>query len=317
MTTRVTLRPDPPFRLDLTVWALRRRARNVIDSWDGERYSRLLEIDGAPALIVISQISPPSHPELEILCIDRGHGAAVQRLTEFVRRLLGLDVGLADFYKLAATNARLEALAKRFAGFRPPRFPTVFEAAVNAVCCQQLSLEVGLELLNRLAATAGAKTTHNGTTFFAFPQPRGIARLSEERLRGLGFSRQKAATLLALATILSGDESFLERLTEHDEDAVRSQLLELKGIGRWSAEYIMLRGLGRLDIFPADDIAAQKNLQRWLAIGSGARQSAYERIHRALRKWRPYQGLVYFHLLLAGLADRGLIESSAQQQRLA
>ncbi len=312
MTTRITLRPDPPFRLDLTVWALRRRARNAIDSWDGERYSRLFEIDGVPALIVSSQISPPNNPELEILCIHRGRRVAVNRLTEFVRRLLGLDVSLADFYKLAATNARLEALARRFAGFRPPRFPTAFEAAVNAVCCQQLSLEVGLELLNRLAAAAGARRTYDGTTFFAFPQPRDIARLSEERLRDLGFSRQKAATLSALATILSADESFLERLADLDQDSVRTQLVGLKGIGRWSAEYIMLRGLGRLDVFPADDIAAQKNLRRWLAIGSGVSQSAYERIHRALRKWCPYQGLVYFHLLLAGLAERGLLEPSAQ-----
>lgn len=304
MTTRLTLRPYPPFRLDFTVWALRRRPRNAIDSWDGMRYSRVFAIDGTLVRIVISQISPANDPELEVVCIHRGRAVAAHRITDLVRHLLGLDVNLTDFYELAATDARLRGLARRFAGFRPPRFPTVFEAAVNAVCCQQLSLEVGIELLNRLAAAAEVGLTENGTTFFAFPQPRDIARLSEERLRELGFSRQKAATLINLARILSRDERYLERLAEQDNELAEGRLLELKGIGRWSAQYILLRGLGRLSVFPADDVAAQKNLKRWFGIGARQTPLSYDRVRRALVRWHPFEGLIYFHLLLASLDER-------------
>jgi DNA-3-methyladenine glycosylase II len=304
MTTQLTLRTYAPFRLDLTVWALRRRPRNAIDSWDGMRYSRVIEIDGVPARLVVSQTAPANDPQLEVLCIHRGRTVAAHRITDLVRRLLGLDVNLRDFYELAETDARLRGLARRFAGFRPPRFPTVFEVAVNAVCCQQLSLEVGIELLNRLAAAAEVGLTKNGPTFFAFPKPCDIARLSEERLRGLGFSRQKAATLINLTRLLSSDEHYLERLAELNNESAQAALLELRGIGRWSAEYILLRGLGRLSVFPADDVAAKKNLKRWLGIDTRHTLLTYDRVRQALVRWHPFEGLIYFHLLLASLAER-------------
>lgn len=281
------------------------------------RYSRVFAIDGTLVRIVISQISPADDPELEVLCIHRGRAVAAHRITDFVRHLLGLDVNLTDFYELAATAARLRGLARRFAGFRPPRFPTVFEAAVNAVCCQQLSLEVGIELMNRLAAAAQVELTGGraeDTTIFAFPQPRDIARLSEERLRGLGFSRQKAATLINLARRLSSDERYLERLTELNNESAQAGLLELKGIGRWSAEYVLLRGLGRLSVFPADDVAAKKNLKRWLGIGTRHSLLTYDRVQRALVRWHPFEGLIYFHLLLASLAERELLEAAWQSK---
>jgi len=310
MPTVVTLQPAAPFRLDLTVWALRRRPRNAIDLWDGARYSRVFAIDGAPVRIVISQTAPAGDPELQVLCVPAGRATTFRdKVRELVERLLGLNISLAEFYKKETTFAPLKVLVDRFRGFRPPRFPTVFEAAVNAVCCQQLSLEVGIELLNRLAAAAGPKLEQRNGVLFAFPEPGDVARLSEARLRELGFSAQKAATLLELARTLGRDETFLEKLERMDNDPARARLLQFRGIGRWSAEYILLRGLGRLDVFPADDIAAQKSLRRWLDIDVRGRQSPYERIHRALRNWHPYEGLVYFHLLLANLAEHGWLKA--------
>ena len=306
METRFYLRPVPPFRLDLTVWALRRRPRNAIDQWDGSKYSRILYIDGRRVELGVRQTAPADDPELEVSCAYRGREVAVSSVRDIVERLLGVNVRMAEFYRLAEGDPRLRALATRFLGLRSPCFPTAFEAALNAVCCQQLSLEVGLELVNRLATAAETEHTRNETPP-AFPRPRDVARLSEQRLRGLGFSRQKAATLLGLARLLNEDERYLDRLAELDDGSARAGLLAIKGIGRWSAEYILLRGMGRLSVFPADDIAARKNLLRWLGIDVGGSRSAYEQIQEALRQWRPFQGLVYFHLLLANLDERALL----------
>jgi DNA-3-methyladenine glycosylase II len=73
-----------------------------------------------------------------------------RRVRSVISRVLGLRVDLTHWYDTAATDAALRPLADRFRGMKPPRFPTIFEAVVNAFACQQLSLEVGLELLNRL-----------------------------------------------------------------------------------------------------------------------------------------------------------------------
>jgi DNA-3-methyladenine glycosylase II len=72
----------------------------------------------------------------------------------------------------------------------------------------------------------------------------------------------------------------------------------LRGVGRWTAEYALLRGLGRLHVFPGDDVGARNNLQRWLGF---LEPLDYEGVRRTLARWAPFQGLVYLHLLLNSL----------------
>ena len=83
-------------------------------------------------------------------------------------------------------------------------------------------------------------------------------------------------------------------------------LLKLRGVGRWTAEYVLLRGLGRTDLFPGDDVGARNNLKRWLNIKGSLN---YESVKQALAGWRPYSGLVYFLLLLDGLTESGTLDS--------
>ena len=77
---------------------------------------------------------------------------------------------------------------------------------------------------------------------------------------------------------------------------------ELRGVGRWIAEHVLLRGLRRLDVYPGDDVGARNNLQRWLKL---EKPLAYESVRRVLVKWQPYAGFIYFHLLLDRLTDAG------------
>lgn len=154
---RLELRPRPPFRLDLTVWALRRRDQNRIDSWDGRSYRRALIVDGAPLEMSVTQFERASTPRLEVVLT----GPDVTSCTDdavrsTLARFLGFDLHLSSFYARAARDRALDELAERYRGVKPPRFPTIFECLLNAVAYQQLSLAAGLMLLNRLAATAGA-----------------------------------------------------------------------------------------------------------------------------------------------------------------
>jgi hypothetical protein len=124
---------------------------------------------------------------------------------------------------------------------KPPRFPTVFEALVNAFACQQLSLEVGLELLNRLADVCGVKRGPAGHARYGFPAPRDVARLPPATYRALGFSRHKVRALLTLARAIERRDIDVETVSRGDDAAVCARLLSLRGMGRWSAEYVMLR----------------------------------------------------------------------------
>jgi len=205
---------------------------------------------------------------------------------------------LTTFHRAADEDPVFGRLARDFHGLKPPRFATLFEALVNAVACQQVTLTLGILLLNRLAETYGSSLEQSGGRVYAFPSPEDLAGCAPDALRKLGFSRQKALAIIELARALAEQRLDLDALEDLDDAAAMERLQRLRGVGRWTAEYALLRGLGRLHVFPGDDIGARNNLQRWLGI---LEPLDYEGVRLALARWAPFQGLVYLHLLLRGL----------------
>jgi DNA-3-methyladenine glycosylase II len=295
------LEPVPPFRLDLTAWTLRRRPINAVDRWDGRTYRRALMSGGRAVDVAVVQTGSPDSPRLRVTVAGRALKAdARNELVRDLERLLGLKIDLAGFYAFAAEDARLADLVSRFRGVKPPRFPTVFEALVNGIACQQISLTVGLTVLNRLVEHFGAAA--GGTR--VFPRPEDLAGQDPEKLRALGFSRQKARALLEAAGAAADGHVDLEGLAVLDDETAKQRLLSLRGVGRWTAEYVMVRGLGRTHVFPGDDVGARKRLAQWLGLPEPL---DYGEVQKALQPWHPYAGLVYFHMLLRGLAEKGYL----------
>jgi DNA-3-methyladenine glycosylase II len=296
----------PPFRLDLTVWTLRRRPDNAVDRWDGREYRRVFPLSGEPVEIVVRQVGSPEAPNLMISAQGRhlpAHAKAV--VSTGLQRLLGLELDLAAFYRFAERRKPLRALAMRFRGMKPPRFASVFEGLINAIACQQLTLTVGIRLLNRLARACGMEFDGSGTVAHAFPRPGDLVNVSPATLRTLGFSRQKGRAILELARSVAEGNLDLELLSALPDEAAVARLRELRGVGRWTAEYVLLRGLGRVHVFPGDDVGARNNLQSWLGLPEPL---DYDGVGRTLHRWRDYGGLLYFHLLLDRLAAAGVIE---------
>ncbi|MEX5214167.1 MAG: hypothetical protein NW703_08375 [Nitrospiraceae bacterium] len=292
------LHPVRPFRLDLTVWALRRRPNNAMDRWEEGTYRRTLVLGRLPAHVAVKQ----RNDMLTVTVNGVGLPSTARAdTTAALERLLGLRLNLRPFYRLANREAKLDALARCFRGLKPPRFPSVFEALVNAISCQQLSLTVGITLMNRLTERYGLGTEREGR---AFPRPEEVAKAEVSALRSLGYSRSKGQALIEAARAVVQGTLDPESLATIEDAEIVTRLMELRGVGRWTAEYTLLRGLGRIHQFPGDDVGAQKGLQRWLRL---RRPPDYDYVHKVLHKWRPFAGLIYFHLLLDGLDRRGLV----------
>jgi len=297
------LKPVSPFRLDLTVWTLRRRPQNVVDRWDGTTYRRVLPLPAGPVEVAVTQTSPPEAARLQVVVEGQPIRAAVRAdVTSALERLLGLHIDSTVFYRFAAQQPRLGPLAQRFRGMKPPRYATVFEGVINAMACQQLTLTLGVQLLNRLAVACGAAFGEGDESVHAFPRPEDLARQSPDTLRQFGFSRQKGRAMIELGQSVAEGRVDLEGLADLPDDEASKRLCELRGVGRWTAEYVLLRGLGRAHVFPGDDVGARNNLQRWLHL---AEPLDYEGVRRVHSRWSRFSGLVYFHLLLDRLAEAG------------
>jgi DNA-3-methyladenine glycosylase II len=301
-----SLDPTPPFRLDLTVWTLRRRPDNLMDGWDGQTYRRVLALEDEAVEVATTQVGTAEDPHLYVTLSSARLAPGMEETARaFLIRVLGLSINLAAFYRFAESDARLGPLVRRFRGVKPPRFPSVFEALVNGIACQQITLTQGIHLLNRLAQTYGLVSTAGNPAAHAFPRPQDLARLAPEEVRPLGFSGQKGRALVELASALAQGRLDLEALAGLDDDTVLARLLALRGVGRWTAEYVLLRGLGRLDRFPGDDVGARNNLSRWLGLTDPL---DYAGVQRTIAQWSAYGGLLYFHLLLDRLAEAGYLQ---------
>jgi len=263
--TSFVLVPVPPFRLDLTVWALRRRLTNQIDCWDGVTFRRVLEIDHEPAEVSVQQDGAADKPSLLVSIAARSLSSSAQKeVKNQLERMLSVHLELSSFYRLARQYPKIAPLVEEFRGLKPPRFPTVFEAVANGIACQQLSLFVGILLLSRLAGKYGQTIGGSDVGLHSFPSPEDLFGARFNSLKALGFSGHKAAFLLAIASKLRRGNLDLEELQYCDNQTALQALEQLPGIGRWTAEYVLLRGLGRLNVFPGDDVGAQNNLARFL-----------------------------------------------------
>ncbi len=297
--------PVMPFRLDFTAWALRRNAANIVDRWDGHAYRRVLVLEGKPAEMTVQQDSSPGSPRLQIQVVgDVPAQKAEPAILASLAQLLGTRIDLGGFYRLADAQPRLKLLAQRFHGLKPPRFLTLFEGLVNGIACQQITLTLGIRLLNRLAENYGPSLEGHAGKVYAFPRPRDLASLEPEALRKLGFSLQKSSAIIELARNIVEKRLDLSELESLSDAEALAQLQALRGVGRWTAEYVLLRGMGRLQIFPGDDVGARNHLREWLELHELAK---YQTVMQVVEPWKPYAGLVYFHLLLKRLGEAGYL----------
>ena len=300
-----TLRPQPPFRLDLTVWALRRRAHNVADRFDDGIWRRVLVIGNSPVAIAVRQTCSGERPEIEVRISAARPQAVKAEVAAIVTRMLGLDRDLSDFYRLARGDAHLRELADHLRGMKPVRYATVFEAFANAVACQLVSLSAGMHVLNRLTEAFGivGEVNNAAASMRSFPPAAAIAHSNPDALRALGLSRQKGEYLIGLAQLAIDpkDRDFASIGQLDDDDAI-ARLSKIRGVGRWTAEYVMLRGFGRINIFPGDDVGGRNKLFEWLVMSD---TPTYDSVGRMLERWHPYGGLIYLHLIVNAAADAG------------
>jgi|SRR5690554_1783603 len=325
-----TLAPPQPFRLDLTALALVRRPNNRIDTWRDGAYRRwvpvsepygpgpvpqfLLEVVDGAAGGPLAGRPPPGSPTETLLVRAFGRlpeeqlAAAAERV---VTHMFGLDVDLAPFRLLADSDGRLAPLAAQLEGLRPPRYPGVFQALLNAVPCQQVTLVLGLRLLEQMARTygpavhganGGSEHDTDATAPLPLPDATTLAERAPEELVALGLSGAKARTLIELARECVSGRLDLSALPAASNEAASERLQRLFGIGRWTSDYVLLRGLGRLDVFPHGDSGARNGLARFMGVEG---KPSYGWVADTVRPWEPYAGFVYLHLLVAGMVSSG------------
>jgi DNA-3-methyladenine glycosylase II len=171
-------------------------------------------------------------------------------LVEPVHRYLGEPFDLDVFTAFAATDPVLSTLLDPLRGFRPPLSLDAYETLVTSITAQQISLHAAFAVRNRLIQAFGEPFEHA----YSFPTRERMAAAAPEELLPLGFSRRKADYVVGLAR----SDVDVNGLAARPDDEVKARLVELPGIGEWTADWFLARHLGRPDAWPAGDLGLRK-----------------------------------------------------------
>lgn len=243
---------------------LSRNGDDYLDRWDGERWVRTLAAGSRKIPFSCQPLGTPDEPHLE------------------VRVAANLSFVLAGrgFAALLRRDSVLIRLNRKFPGIRQVRQFDLFYGLLRSISAQQINLRWAATLRRRLAEAYGEKL-HVGDDFVYSLRPEVVAAVRVQDLRALQFSTHKAESILAVAEALASRKLIQEDLAEMEDADAMQALVALRGIGTWSAEWILVRCLGRARV-----VAGDLGVKKAVAITYLGKETASEdEVRQAVAHW--------------------------------
>ena len=317
MTHSFRILPRAPYSFDFTAARFMRFASENVDLAAQGQYRRLLAAGRQIALATVTDVGTVARPQLSVTL--QSPSKTPLKLAAFemqLRHILCTDLDLNPFYRLARKDDMLAPLVRRFRGLRVVSSPTLFEALVTAVLSQQVNLTFAYSIKKALVESFGRTWRREEGTYYAFPEPRRFAAQSMEDMRKFRLSTAKAGSLIRLGAAFASKTPFpvnAAGLSALSDDEIVARLTAIKGIGRWSAEIALMRGLGRPDTFPAGDLGVVKYVAQGLLGKTGKATEAEMRAFA--ERWRPYRGLALAYCYAELATRRGASTPGVARQR--
>jgi DNA-3-methyladenine glycosylase II len=283
-----TLTPIPPFDFSkslqfLGIFGPTKNEQTV----STHSLTKAISIDGQTVVFQLTSIGTTEKPELEYSLFSAKpfsqamENAVVERITFF----LSLKDDLQPFYRLGRADPDFAPIIEHLYGYHQVKFLTPFENACWAVLTQRNPMKIAQQTKQALVEKYGSSLEVSGSVYWAFPEPMQIAVVDESELLKLIRNDRRTEYLVAVARAFSeADEEFLK--TASDE-AVEAWLRNIKGIGEWSATFIMVRGLGRMERVPLTEARLFEAASKVYGHGEELNR---DDLMRLADKYGPWQG---------------------------
>ena len=301
-TETFTIQALSPFNFDSCAQIFGSGDPEIRSYMNGE-FHQVLRLNGNLVLIQVSSAGSIEKPKLSItlksnIALTARDRKAAQEAVKFIFNL-GFD--LCSFYKDVENEPVMHQIAKQLYGLKNPTTSTVFESLVDSIVEQQISIKVAVTLEHRLAKKFGETISIDGCTYYAYPTPQNIARASVSEVQQVGLSLRKAEYILNAAKLAADGKLDLEKLKRNpNPEEIIAELDAIRGIGVWTAELTMLRGMQRLDAFPADDLGIRRVISRYYCGGKPIKTTEAREIAEAWGRWK---GLAAYYLIIAEARD--------------
>jgi DNA-3-methyladenine glycosylase II len=296
----LVLKARPPFDFASTARFLRFTDAEAVDTFNGGRYGRAIHFGERLFLLSVEADGTRARPAVRVKLAPEQFVTPqiLDDAARVVRDVFSLEHDLSVWRAHLARDAPVRRLEAEHRGLHLPRWPSLFEALVTSILLQQIATPVAITFRRRVVERYGETLEQGGETYFAFPRAGALARASVEELRALGLSNAKATCIIEVARASVSGELSSDNLARDDNETVIARLSSLRGIGRWTAEWVLMLHLGRADVFPAADLFLRGVVIKYY--NHGAAMNEREIRAFAAKRWGAYQSYsaLYF---LAGM----------------
>jgi DNA-3-methyladenine glycosylase II len=292
------LQPLAPFSLELSAQIFA-GLNPLVRCFTAGVFSQVLRVNGSLVLVKIASKGTVESPELLVkLASNQPITAQTKQCAkEAIEYLFNLHLNLKKIYNQAQNDPIMHNITHQLTGFKYPTTPTAFESLVDSIVEQQISIKIARIIEERLAQRFGEKLEIDGAYYYAFPTPQNLTDASISEIRACGLSQRKAEYILGAAKAITSGNLDLETMkTNLDIDAVIAELDALKGIGVWTAELTIFRGMQRLNVLPADDFGIRRAISKYYCGGKSIKADEAREIAKL---WCDWKGLAAFYLLAA------------------
>jgi len=296
---RTELSFPPPLDIAGSLRFLSRNGDDYLDRWDGERWVRTVAAANRNIPFSCRILGTPDAPRLEVRVADKRDLNAVRDAAS-----LSFIIPGRGFQALIKKDPLLAGLNRRFPGVRPVRQFDLFYGLLRAISAQQINLKWASTLRRRLAESYGEKLQVGGDFVYAV-RPGVLASARVADLRGLQFSTHKAEAILAVSEALASGRLTQQALDAMgDADAIKT-LTALRGIGIWSAEWVLVRCLGRPRV-----VAGDLGVRKAVAIAYLGKETANEdEVRKTVEHWGAHASVAQA-ILLHAYAEKALEKRS-------
>jgi DNA-3-methyladenine glycosylase II len=288
----------PPFNFELSV-SLFSGGDRQIRKYEKGKFWQIIRIDGQLALITLKPLGTVDQPRIavELESNDKISREQKNKAKALVTALLNTQFDLNPFYEGVASDKILTDLTKRLRGLRIPSTPTVFEALVDSIIEQQISLDVAHVLETNLIKAFGDSLSLNQEVYYAYPTPKKLASANIKKLRGCGLSTRKAEYIIEISKMIARGNLDLESYKDYDDaQEIIEELDKIRGIGVWTAELTIMRAMNKNDVIPADDLGLRRVIAHFYC---NDKRITGEEARRIAEEWGKWKGLACFYLMVA------------------
>ncbi len=296
-TGNFTIKPKAPFSFGLTAGIFSEGDRQIRFYING-RFFQVIRINDKLVLANLLSKGTVDQPEI---CVEIKSNTALttedkKQAEQTINSLFSLNFALLPFYEQVKCDPVMATVTKTLLGLKNYTTPTVFEGLVYSIVEQQISLKVAYTIEARLTRKFGETLSFDDSKYFAFPTPKQLADASIQDIRQCGLSEKKAQYIWNASKLIVDGELDLEHLKNHKSaEQIIAELDEIRGIGVWTAELTMLRGMQKLDALPADDFGLKRVISKFYFNGKPIKSADAREI---AERWGKWKGLAAYYLLL-------------------